>query len=573
MDDQANKPLEPQNPSPSEIQSANIVSPEISPPETPTNPEPVLATPNPSSPPAPEPVHSRSKAMIVLVALIIIILGATAAAVLLLKPKNTPTAVTVNKDVQVLRVGTTEGPIGKDYLFPNEVSTEQSLMVDFQVFEGLVGYKNNASAPLLATSWSNPDKSTWVFKLKQNVKFQNGKTMTAQDVKSSFDTLMQDDYWGQYLATVKSVSVSGPLSVTITTNQPDSLLLGRLTQVFVFSKNDDGSLSGTGAYTFDKTNPPTDDSVSLVAFDGYHQGKPTTRAVKYTVYKDDASIEKAILAGQVDSSDTQFSTKTEQTLNSKGFTFVGYVTPGSYGLHLNMLKPNGALAKKEVRQALSYAIDRTALAKISSDNPTATLLNVPKSVVGYDATAVVPAYNVAKAKELQKNAGYPNGAPITFLYIKGLQTDPPNIIPYLKAAGFQVTENAVDSPKVALQIADSGNFDIIAQSYFTTTNDATEIYSGMLSGTNGDLHVYDNPEFDAMITASEEEFNPALHIKKVQEINRYVADNALWIPLFTPTGRSYAGPGLNSLIKNFNESSRVIYFWNVSKSVTVTPAS
>lgn len=572
MDDQANKPLEPQNPSPSENQSANIISPVISPPETPTNPEPLQVSPSPSSSPAPEPVHSRSKAMIVLVVLIIMILGATAAAVLLLKPKSAPTTVTVKKDIQVLHVGTTEGPIGKDYLFPNPVSTEQSLLVDYQVFEGLVGYKNNAPAPQLATSWTNPDKTTWVFKLKPNVKFQNGKTLTAEDVKASYDALMNDDYWGQYLATVKSVTVSGPLSVTVTTNQPDSLLLGRLTQVFVFSKNTDGSVSGTGAFSFDTKNPPTDESVTLVAFDGYHQGKPTTRSVKYTIYPDTDTLEKAFLAGEIDTTDVNLSSASQKAADTKGYTFISYAEPGSYGLHLNMLKPNGSLTKKEVRQALSAAIDRIDLAKQKAaeggTNP--SVLNVPKTVVGYDATAVVPTYDVAKAKELQTKAGYPNGAPVTFLYIKGIQSTPPLIIKYLKAAGFQVTENAVDTPTKALDLAEKGDFDIIAQGYSTTTNDATEMYSGMLSSTNGDLKVYNNPEFDAMIAASEAEFNPTLHVKKVQEINRYVADNALWIPVYNGIGRVYAGPGLDGLIKNFNESSRVTYYWNTTKTVTVT---
>lgn len=569
-----------QNNSPEQNQNFNPV-PAGPPPNTPPV-DPVASPaqtvgPNPTNPiviqpqMAPKPAKSSSKLMVILIVVVVLILGAAAAAAVLLKPKSTPKSVTVTKNVQVLNVGTTEGPLGKDYLFPNATSTEQSLMVDFQVFEGLVGYKNNASAPLLATSWTNPDKSTWVFKLKPGVKFQNGKTLTAEDVKTSFDTLMEDEYWGQYLATVKEVKVSGPLSVTITTAQPDSLLLGRLTQVFVFSKNSDGTVSGTGAYSFDSKNPPTDESVSLVAFDGYHQGKPTTRAVKYTVYKDSDALQKAMLAGQVDSADKHFDVKAEQAISAKGFTSVKYVTPGSFGLHLNMLKPNGALAKKEVRQALSYAIDRATLAKKNEDGTVPTLLSVPQSVVGYDATATVPAYNAAKAKELQTAAGYPNGAPVTFLYIKGLQSDPPNIIPMLKAAGFQVTENAVDSPKVALELASKGQFDILAQSYFTTTNDATEIYSGMLSSTNGDIEVYNNPEFDAMIAASEAEFNPALHVKKVQEINKYVADNALWIPLYTPSSRSYAAPGLESLIKNFNDSSRVIYFWNVTKTVTTTP--
>ena len=68
-------------------------------------------------------------------------------------------------------------------LDPHSANLQPTTRVLAQVYEGLVGRdKNFKLVPALAVSWSQPDPKTWRFKLRPNVKFHEGQTLSADDV-------------------------------------------------------------------------------------------------------------------------------------------------------------------------------------------------------------------------------------------------------------------------------------------------------------------------------------------------------------------------------------------------------
>ena len=79
-------------------------------------------------------------------------------------------------------------------LDPADCYDSRSCEPIFQIYETLVTYKGNDTLtfyPCLATEWTVSDDSlTWIFKLRQNVKFSNGNDFTAEDVKYSFDRVL-----------------------------------------------------------------------------------------------------------------------------------------------------------------------------------------------------------------------------------------------------------------------------------------------------------------------------------------------------------------------------------------------
>ena len=83
----------------------------------------------------------------------------------------------------------------------------------------------------LATSWKNLNDTTWEFKLRRGVKFHNGDTMTAEDVKYSFDRVLdktkKSPQYGNVRA-IKEVKILAPDTVHIVTDKPYPLLLERL---------------------------------------------------------------------------------------------------------------------------------------------------------------------------------------------------------------------------------------------------------------------------------------------------------------------------------------------------------
>jgi peptide/nickel transport system substrate-binding protein len=477
---------------------------------------------------------------------------------------SSSTTTTTIKDVPLLRVGSLDGPIGPDYMFPNAQATSLSLGIDLQVFEGLAGYQGQKLVPLLATSWTNPNKNTWVFQIAKNVKFQNGDALTPTDIVNSIEADMQNDGWNTYTSTIASIKATGPNEVTITTSQPNSLLLNQLVYCLIFKKSADGTYYGTGPYTVDTTKPYTDTDTTTKAFEAYHGGSPKTKSVHYHVYNSIADMTKAYRNKQIDVYSSYASagnvgpaiTRTEQE-------------PGSFGLFLNMTRPNGVMANEKVREAVAYAFDRQDLVKQLGGKYSPTQQVVPKSVVGYDASATFPGFDIAKSKQLQAEAGYPDGVPVTFLYIKGLQTDPPILIKQLQAAGFKVTDDGVASPDDAVAQTKSGSYDIIGASVFSNYNDATDVFATLLDSQSSEFPVYDNPQFDAMIDAAQQAFDPATHIQKLQTIDKFIASNYLWIPLRTNADTIVSAPSYN-VVNNYSLATTTISFWQVGQTVTTT---
>lgn len=516
----------------------------------------------------PENSDKKHQSLAAIAAVLVVLAGAGAAVYAATQHSSAPKTVTKIEDVADLRIGESAGPIGIDTIFPNAPPAQASANIDAQIYEGLVGYSDQKLVPLLASSWTNPDNSTWVFKIKKNIQFQNGKTMTAQDVADSINYLTKDKAYGYYLQTLTGAKVTGTDEVTVTTDGPDSLLLNRLVYGFVFSKNDDGSYSGTGAYTVDTANSKGDSHMRLVAFDGYHQGRPRTRAVDYNIIKKSDQADQ-LLGKSLDVVDLLANKQNEQTFTAKGYGSITYGYAGSYGLLLNSARQNGPLAKKAVREAVALAIDRAGYDKASNGEKQSTQYVIPKSVVGYDAQAKFPDLDIAKAKQLQKDAGYPNGAPITFIYIKGVQQDPPIYIDQLKAAGFQVTGVGFDSPKEFVQAGMSGKYDILSGSFTSDLGDGLDIFAGLLSTKGAEFPFYNNPDFDKMISDASGAFKPADHIKKVQEINRFNAANYLFIPVNTVVDTIYY-PKDYTYRLDATIGFAGADVWRVGKQVTVT---
>src|ERR1039458_9137630 len=269
-----------------------------------------LSSPTPVETPTiqqPTPQTHGKKWLVIAIVLAVVIVVAVVAAVVLKSNNKTPTVT--KKDIPLLTYGLADGgeipqyPV--TYLYVNT-----DINIAMQMFEGLVGYQNQTKVvPLLATSWSTPNDNTWVFNLRHNVKFNTGRTMTAQDVKYSLDYAVahQNDDSGDsafvcLAEDIKQTTVTGAYQVTVTTTNPDAVLLNQLGLIgIVDSKAKPGDYSaGTGPYVVKPGTTPTDSTIDLVASNNYWGGHVYTRELKISIYTSQDKMATDMANGKLD---------------------------------------------------------------------------------------------------------------------------------------------------------------------------------------------------------------------------------------------------------------------------------
>ncbi|WP_179401043.1 ABC transporter substrate-binding protein [Burkholderia guangdongensis] len=312
---------------------------------------------------------------------------------------------------------------------------------DLHFWDLLVENKWNKLQPGLAVSWKPLDAKTWEFKLRPNVKWQDGTPFTAADVIFSYQRARNVPgsvaTFAGYLRTVASVSAPDPLTLVVKTNIPNPDLPLNLASVHIVSQhvgekastddyNSGRAMVGTGPFKFVSYAPG--DRVEMVRNDAYWGGKSIWQKVDYRYVNNAAARTAALLAGDVDVIDKVSASDIPRLKQSPNVSVYPYP-----GLRVMLLQPSfregpnpyvtdndgkplpkNPLSDVRVRRALSLAINRDAIVTRIMQG-TASVANqwMPKNTFGYNPDVKDIPFDAAQAKKLLADAGYPNGFRLT----------------------------------------------------------------------------------------------------------------------------------------------------------------
>ncbi|NML43164.1 ABC transporter substrate-binding protein [Ramlibacter sp. G-1-2-2] len=283
----------------------------------------------------------------------------------------------------------------------------------YNVFEPLTKINPDGSVtPLLAESWEvSPDLTTYTFKLRKGVKFQNGEPFNAQAVKFSFDRAGGEKSTNKDKRTFAALTtkVIDDHTVVILTKEIDPdfpFLLGQATAVIVEPKSADTNMTkpvGTGPFQLE--NWVKGSSITLAKWDGFRNASAIRiKRATFRFIADPAAQVAALLAGDIDA----FPRVTPRSVDQfKGNPKFQVVVSGSRAKTIlainNKKKPFDDV---RVRRAISMAIDRKAVIQGAGDGYGAPIgSHYPPSAPGYVDTTGVNPFNPEKAKALLKEAG------------------------------------------------------------------------------------------------------------------------------------------------------------------------
>ena len=339
----------------------------------------------------------------------------------------------------VLKVGISTEPASMDPQYSTTGATQQASQ---QIFETIVGRdKNLRMVPSLAVSWKEVDSLTWELKLRQGVKFHDGKDFGADDIVYSIKRIPRvpdsPSSYKRNVAAVKDVVAVDSRTVRILLKTPSPQLPLDLTFIYVLPSTTpvDASLDdfnkgkyvvGTGPYKF--VEWVRGDRLVLDKNPAYWGTKSSYDRVIFRPITNDPSRVAALLAGDVDIIDQvspvdqdRLRKDSRVALLSKPAATMMYIhmdsnrdkSPFVAGKDGKPLDRN-PLKDPRVREALSLSINRQALVeRVLNGAAEPAGQFVPEGMVGYAPDLLPEPYDVEKAKKLLADAGYPNGFSLT----------------------------------------------------------------------------------------------------------------------------------------------------------------
>jgi len=444
------------------------------------------------------------------------------------------------------------------------------------MYDQLVGYDTahgtglslipDAAAAMPAIS--NGGK-TYTFQLRHDVHFWNGRLVTAADWVYSFQRIIDPKsqagaaaFWqgivgATRFAAGKATSVSGikaagKFGLRIDLLSPDSTFLYVLAMPFgsVVDKNQIAKYGksygaqhpmGTGPYEF----KDYESGQRLTLARNPHYFRPGTGHVDSIEADIGVSTETAFLRiqrGQADL-DGDFPTPippaeflnvlSDPTLSKRVAKQVQVAT--QYIAMNTQMKPFDNVL---VRRAVNYAINKPLLVRLVNGRGSATATFLPPLMPGYGKYALY-SYNPAKARQLLKQAGYPDGFSTTF-YSDNSADDPrisQAIVPMLGAIGIKAQLKVLPGPQWQAIVQSKGKSPITWTAWYQDFPDPNDWYEPIMSCASAvpgtfNMSFYCNPKVDAFAHKLKIMTDRAARLRLYPQLDKMVMEDAPVAPVF-----------------------------------------
>lgn len=455
---------------------------------------------------------------------------------------------------------------------PQFSRTGNNQMTSTMIFGRLVEFDANLQvSPGLAESWQNIDPTTWEIKLRGGVTFHDGSPFTADDVIFSLDRADKvpnspAPYTDQVSA-VASMEKVDDLTLRITTNAPAPTLLEDIGRVFILSKaaaegrsSEDFMTAevavGTGPYKFQSWTPG--ETLNLQAYEGFYGDAPEFNDVQVRFISNDAARVAALLSGAVDVIDAVPPTDVATIENNSGFkvysaqsgriiylglSMRGDTAPGVTDLNGQPLAEN-PFKDPRVRKAVSLMIDRELIVdRILGGSGVPAGQLVPEVLGGYAADVTPDQPDPEQARALLAEAGYPDGFGIT---ISSSNDRFPGDADLAQALGQMLTRGGLKVNGVQVfpynvyaKSATAGDYGAFVFSLGSSTPTSGPSLQALLHSYDQDAGVgafnrvrFSNPEFDAAVSAANQEFDEAKRVAMLEDATRLVFAETPIVPLY-----------------------------------------
>lgn len=398
----------------------------------------------------------------------------------------------------------------------------------------------------LAESWTvSEDRTAYTFTLRRGVLFHNGEEMRASDVKFSLERGLNSPHVAFMYSGITSVEVIDDYTVKIQLEAPSQIFLEIMCQPHTSIVSEKAVVElgdaqfarnpvGTGPYKFVSWTPGV--TIKFEAFEDYFWGAPSIKYAEFPIIIDRAVATVALEKDEI---------HVYQDLHPMDKVTVerhrDLIWDEVTGAHCNQLLLNledEILSNVLVRRALAYATDREAILWIGLEG--SGLLadhTIPPYLSDYYPEDIkAREMDIEKAKELLREAGYPDGFTINLYTIAGYYEKMAQVIQDNYARiGVNVTIQVFEWGTY-LEMIGLGNYQMALMGQSIQILDPGLLlnwlyYSGNV-GFAGNFCRYEDPIMDELLKASSVEPDISRRKEIFREIVEKAYDEVIGIPIF-----------------------------------------
>jgi peptide/nickel transport system substrate-binding protein len=463
-------------------------------------------------------------------------------------------------EAKTLRMAYDADPTSLD---PHEQLSSATLQISHLTFDPLLRFRQDFSLePRLATSWEKIDEKTTRFHLRPGVHFHSGRTLSAEDVVWTFNRLKQSPDFKALFEPFSEAKAVDDLTVDLITKGPYPLVLNLATYIFPMDREfyagvdergqpEDAIVkqgasfasnhaSGTGPFIV--TDREQGVRLEFKRFGDYWDkaSRGNVDKIVFTPIKEAATRVAALLAGDVDFIAPVPPTDFARVKSDSCCTLITMPSTRILTFELNQARVE-AFKDPRVRLAINLAINRQGIVeKILRGFGTPAGQLSPESFAGYDP-ALVPRYDLDKAKALMQEAGYGGGFSVTMMAPNNRYIEDARIAEAVAAmlAKINVKVDLQTMPKAQYwQRFDARAGDIMMIGWQSDTEDSANFYEFLVMTPDkatgyGQYNAgnYSNPEVDRLTLESQSMTDPKTRAEVLRKIERILYDDAALVPL------------------------------------------
>jgi peptide/nickel transport system substrate-binding protein len=487
-------------------------------------------------------------------------LAALLGSVVLITAPMLALAAEASRELKELKLAYDADPVTLDI---HEQLSGGVLQLSHMSFDPLLRWTQDLQfEPRLAERWERIDANTMRFTLRRGVKFHSGNTLTAKDVKFTFERLKRSPDFKAIFKPFSGINIIDDYTFDLVTQQPYPLLLNAATYIFPMDSafysgtTEDGQdksaiikhgnsfasthLSGTGPFRVVERQQ----GVRMVfeRFPDYwdSQSPGNVGQILLTPIKENATRVLALLSGDVDFIAPVPPNDLERIRKDERVKLVTMSGTRIILFHLNQARVD-AFRDPKVRQAIAYAINQEGIAaKIMKGFATPAAQLSPKGYQGHNPN-LTPRYDLAKAKQLMREAGYEEGFTVTMMAPNNRYVNDDKIAQAVAAmlARINIKVDLKTLPKAQYWPEyDNRSADMMMIGWHADTEDSANFYEFLTFCPNAETGAgqynagnYCNPEIDALVAKANLETDRAKRAALLQAVERRLYDDAAFIPL------------------------------------------